>query len=266
MKRYIVLLTALVISHFAMAQDFKPMEHFCNDVKGKIPLVIYLHGRHASGNDNQKQLSQAGVQEIDKYLRKNAIPAYFLVPQCPEDYEWDGRNGNSGYTDKVVDLITFYLKTKDIDMNRIYICGASMGACGTWKILKDNPKLFAAALIASGQAQHEKPSDYTDTPLYVTVGSEERSYNALKWLTTEIRKAGGNVKFDVLFGQKHRRKIKYATIFFICWFAILVFLVDGVLKFQTLVDYFGSYALVEIILLLLVILPTWAVYKFTKDK
>ena len=27
MKRYIVLLTALVISHFAMAQDFKPMEH-----------------------------------------------------------------------------------------------------------------------------------------------------------------------------------------------------------------------------------------------
>ena len=60
---------------------------------------------------------------------------------------------------------------KDIDMNRIYICGASMGACGTWKILKDNPKLFAAALIASGQAQHEKPSDYTDTPLYVTVAS-----------------------------------------------------------------------------------------------
>ena len=44
----------------------------------------------------------------------------------------------------MVDLITFYLKTKDIDMN------------------------------------------------------------ALKWLTTEIRKAGGNVKFDVLFGQKHR--------------------------------------------------------------
>ena len=63
-----------------------------------------------------------------------------------------------------------------------------------------------------------------------------------------------------------KRKIKYATIFFICWFAFLVFLVDGVLKFQTLVDYFGSYIFVEIALLLLVILPTWAVYKFTKEK
>ena len=62
-----------------------------------------------------------------------------------------------------------------------------------------------------------------------------------------------------------KRKIKYSAIFFLCWFAALVFLVDGVLKFQTLVDYFGSYALVEISLLLLVILPTWAVYKLTKE-
>ena len=63
-----------------------------------------------------------------------------------------------------------------------------------------------------------------------------------------------------------KRQIKYSAIFFLCWFAVLVILVDGVLKFQTLVDYFGSYALVEISLLLLVILPTWAVYKLTKER
>lgn len=62
-----------------------------------------------------------------------------------------------------------------------------------------------------------------------------------------------------------KRKIKYAAIFFLCWFALLVFLVDGVLGFQTLVNYFGSYALVEITLLLLVTLPTLAVYIFTKE-
>ena len=62
-----------------------------------------------------------------------------------------------------------------------------------------------------------------------------------------------------------KRKIKYAAVFFICWFVLLVFLVDGVLKFQTLVDYFGSYALVEVALLLIVLLPTLAVYKCTKE-
>ena len=62
-----------------------------------------------------------------------------------------------------------------------------------------------------------------------------------------------------------KRKIKYSAIFFLCQFALLAFLVDGILKFQTLVDYFGSYAFVEITLLLLVILPTLAVYIFTKE-
>ena len=63
-----------------------------------------------------------------------------------------------------------------------------------------------------------------------------------------------------------KRKIKYSAIFCLCWFAVLAFLVDEVLKFQTLVDYFGSYALVEITLLLLVILPTLAVYRLTKER
>ena len=57
-----------------------------------------------------------------------------------------------------------------------------------------------------------------------------------------------------------KRKLKFAAIFGICWFAFLVLLVDGILKFQTLVDRFGSYALVEITLILLVIIPTVTVY------
>lgn len=63
-----------------------------------------------------------------------------------------------------------------------------------------------------------------------------------------------------------KRKIKISSIFLLCWFALLVFIVDGVIKFQTLVDYFGSYALVKTSLLLLIIFPTLAVYKFTKEK
>lgn len=64
----------------------------------------------------------------------------------------------------------------------------------------------------------------------------------------------------------NKRKLKYSAIFFLCWFAFLVILVDGILKFQTLLDWFGSYALVEITLVLLVIVPTLLVYKFTKQQ
>ena len=67
------------------------------------------------------------------------------------------------------------------------------------------------------------------------------------------------------FIRLKKRKIKYAAIFSLCWFGILVLLVDGIIGFQSLVDYFGSYALVEIVLLLFVALPTLAVYKFVKE-
>lgn len=63
-----------------------------------------------------------------------------------------------------------------------------------------------------------------------------------------------------------KRKIKYSAIFLLCWFALLVLLVYGVLKFQTMVNFFGSYTLAEAVLLLLVVLPTLAVYKFTKKE
>lgn len=63
-----------------------------------------------------------------------------------------------------------------------------------------------------------------------------------------------------------KRKIKYAGIFLLCWLTLLVFLVDGILNFQALVDYFNSYAFVETALLLLVILPTMAIYRFTKEE
>lgn len=62
-----------------------------------------------------------------------------------------------------------------------------------------------------------------------------------------------------------KRKLRYAAIFFVCWFALLVFLVDIILKFPTLLAWFGSYALTETVLLLLVLLPTLSVYIFTKE-
>lgn len=213
MKRYVTIFVSLLLCFSLSAQEFESMEYngtlyqefACNTIENQSPaLIIYLHSRHASGNDNKRQLSQAGVQEIAKYINENHLSSFFIVPQCPNENEWVGRDGIPGYSKNVEDLINFYLNTKNIDASRIYICGASMGACGVWKLLKDNPDLFTAAFIASGQAHRANPSDFTRIPLYVTVGSEERSYAALKSFTSNIKKAGGTVQFDVLLGRGHR--------------------------------------------------------------
>lgn len=66
--------------------------------------------------------------------------------------------------------------------------------------------------------------------------------------------------------KRYTRKIKHASIFFICWFALWVLIVDGIIGFQTLLDKVGSYALLESILILIVLIPTAVVYLLTKDK
>ncbi|MBP5787084.1 MAG: hypothetical protein J6Y19_04650 [Kiritimatiellae bacterium] len=62
-----------------------------------------------------------------------------------------------------------------------------------------------------------------------------------------------------------KRKLKIAGIFGVCWFALLVVLVDGVVGFPKLENWFGSYALTEVALWLAVLLPTAAVYGWTRE-
>lgn len=62
-----------------------------------------------------------------------------------------------------------------------------------------------------------------------------------------------------------KRKLKFAVLFGLCWFAVLVLVVDGVLGFERVVGWFGGYAWAEVALWLAVLLPTAAVFKCTRD-
>ena len=213
--RYVLsVITALLFSLALFAQQFEPMEYdglqyqqLANKIDGaeKPALVVFLHGGHARGEDNQNQIQLQAVQDIKDYILKNNMPAYFLVPQCPSDMEWIPNRGAPGCKDKVLGLIQQYVDEKGIDPSRIYLCSVSMGSWASWVLVKENPDLFAAAFIASGNHRGVSPEQLTGTPLYITVGSQERSLAAIKWMATEIQKAGGIVQFDVLAGCDHPR-------------------------------------------------------------
>ena len=212
MKKYIFAFSLFFASMAVFAQNFEPMEYdglpyqqLASDIDGaeKPALVVFLHGGHARGEDNQKQIQLEAVKDIKDYILKNNMKAYFLVPQCPSDMEWIPNRGAPGCKDKVLGLIQKYIAEKSIDPGRIYLCGVSMGSWASWVLVKENPDLFAAAFIASGNHKGVSPEQLTGTPLYITVGSQERSLDAIKWMATEILKAGGIVEFDTLTGCDH---------------------------------------------------------------
>ena len=214
MRRILYIVLCLLLPISLCAQGFVPMEYdglpyqvlASNTVDAEKPaLVVFLHGGHARGEDNQKQIQLQAVKDIAAYIVKNKMPAYFLVPQCPSGMEWIPNRGAPGCMDKVLGLIRKYADEMDIDTRRIYLCSVSMGSWASWILVKENPDLFAAAFIASGNHMGVSPEQLTGTPLYITVGSLERTVDAIKWLATETRKAGGSVQFDVLTGCDHPR-------------------------------------------------------------
>ena len=209
---FLVIATTLCYTS-AIAQQFEPKEfagvkyqEFAKlSSDDKMPaLLIYLHGKSGSGEDNERQMRVPSVWDIEKYLRESKMPIYFIVPQCPPTHEWIAHRDMPGYEDKIFELIDHYIKEVGVDSNRIYLCGFSMGAMGTWKILRERSDFFAAAFVASAGNRNAEPNEYLKTPLCVTVGEFERSADDLQWFTSEIERLGGRVNFSILSGLGHR--------------------------------------------------------------
>jgi predicted peptidase len=102
------------------------------NIKTKIPLIVFLHGSGERGNNLEI------VKAHSPFTYKNLIkePVAILAPQCPENTWWD--------TDAVYFLIREISEKYKIDKERIYLTGLSMGGWGTLKLAGEHPEMFAA--------------------------------------------------------------------------------------------------------------------------
>jgi predicted peptidase len=182
-------------------------EAFIDVQEGSSPaLVIYLHGASGRGDDNLRQMRQAGIYAIQDYMKKHGIRGYLLVPQCPATSRWLGYQRGKPSTGPVKRLVNLYLDKGLADRSRVYILGASMGGGGTWKLIHDMPGVFAAALVASGDYRGGQFQSLSSTPAYMTVGEEEGAerVQAIRRLAKNIGDAGGEVRLVVLPGLDHK--------------------------------------------------------------
>ena len=116
----------------------------------KYPVILYLHGEEEAGTDNEAQVITTECATIwvePDHLEKN--PTYVLAPQIPAGSDW---TSEPAYSSTLALLSNFIEKHPDIDTKRIYIVGFSAGATGVWNMILKNPKLFAAAMPISGNA------------------------------------------------------------------------------------------------------------------
>lgn len=103
---------------------------------GKLPLLISLHGGGGKAMSLEGQLARSaevkglGLAE----LAKNDL--IVLEPNSASDWEVGSLNA----------MLDYVLETyREIDADRVYVMGHSMGGRGTWDWINESPDRFAAA-------------------------------------------------------------------------------------------------------------------------
>mgnify|MGYP000010143603 FL=1 len=176
-------------------------------VEGKTDkpcLLLYLHGGTSTGNDNEKQMEEPGVDSISNYLKTRKVNACMLVPQCPARQSW---TGPAGYVLK--SLIDEYVNQGIVDAGRIYVFGGSMGGTGTWSMLATYPDLFAAAMPVAGNP--EKAGEYSSsTPLLTVMGTADNlmSYETANDFVDYLKASGVDANIEIVEGWTHEMTCK----------------------------------------------------------
>lgn len=174
------------------------------------PLVVVFHGSGAVGTDN---ISQLGV--IQKLFATPAIqkkyPAFILAPQFAtrsSDYLLDSTRkvltSEPRFCLKtVLQLIDSLKDNLNIDKNKIYVVGFSMGGSTVINALSARPDLFAAGVSISGIPQFDKIKELTSIPIWLIHGIDdtENTIDSDLQFYSEIK--NNKVRFWKLKGRTH---------------------------------------------------------------
>ncbi|UCE40334.1 MAG: prolyl oligopeptidase family serine peptidase [Candidatus Aminicenantes bacterium] len=178
------------------------------DQGGKYPLVVLLHGIGEKGDDNEAQLKW-GAKEFTTDDNMAKYPCYVAVPQCPKSDFWASALRDMSKDFKMPEEPTQALQMTlelidvlqeefpNIDPDRLYITGLSMGGFGTWDAIQRKPDLFAAAVPICGGGDISKADRLAKIPIWAFHGAEDLVVNP-KWsrdMVEAIRKTGGNPKY-----------------------------------------------------------------------
>jgi predicted peptidase len=167
------------------------------DASEKWPLILSLHGSGERGNniDNVKKWG------IHKILRENDnFPFVVVSPQCPIGEIWEMK------FNALTDLLDKIEKDYNIDNERIYLTGYSLGGYGTWNFAILNPEKFAAIVpISGGAISPQRALHLENLPIWVAHGDSDTvvQFEESKRIVDCLKTYNPNIIFKVYEGAGH---------------------------------------------------------------
>jgi len=162
------------------------------------PMILFLHG--GSGRGQNLDLVKSYGPPLIAEEQKD-FPFIVLAPQCPEGETWTTK------ADILAALLDDIKKRYQIDQDRVYLTGTSMGGNGTWNLLCQHPEYFAAAIpMAANQTLPSVwPERLIAMPIWVFHGDKDDicPIEGDEAMIEALRARGAIPRFTVLPGEGH---------------------------------------------------------------
>ncbi len=204
MKKCLPIFLFLLLGYSTQAQlkpilsqaDYPFWLHLPSDslLKTKPPVLIFLHGKNLSGTDLNRVKRYGVISEIEKGRNIDAI---VVAPQTSNG--WDPT--------KVLSVLNFVKKNFEVDTNRVYVVGMSMGGYGTLNFAGKYPEHVAAAVALCGGGNIKDGCNLATVPLWIQHGTLDEAVpiSESEKIVRAIKNCNGgeNLKYTAIKGADH---------------------------------------------------------------
>jgi len=171
-----------------------------------LPAILFLHGAAESGSDGLAQTT-VGIGPAIRGDRER-FPALVVFPQASRGYGW--RDFNLLAAVAALDDVE---RRYDLDRERVYVTGLSMGGFGTWLLAVQQPERFAAIVPICGGFDRNfagMPIDraakrIAAIPQWIFHGDADDivTVDQSRQMVKALRKAGANIRYTEYAGVAH---------------------------------------------------------------
>ena len=165
-----------------------------------LPLIIQLHGAGEAGEGGEDLVKVDKFGFSNMLLSGEEFPCVFVMPQCGKDSFWVAE------IQRIYAFVQKIIREHNIDENRVYLTGLSMGGYGTWYTALRYPNMFAAIAPICGGGMVWK-AGVLRMPIWAFHGTEDATVSVSETINMirKIRNVGVNndVKMTLLDGVKH---------------------------------------------------------------
>lgn len=166
------------------------------DEKNEYPLLIFLHGATQRGKSIEILKSDALPYLLE--TKKLELDMFVFSPLCEPSNTWEPH--------KIKETLDEVFENyKNINKNRIYLSGYSMGGYGSLNFMRFYPKLIAAAVLVCSGGAYFDTRNFEHIPIWFFHGTEDKiiEFKYTKILFDKLREKSPEVKLTIFEGAGH---------------------------------------------------------------